>query len=332
MCLFQICPSYNGFHPLLFHVAHYWLHLLIMIYVPPSCFSKKLNILNCFHTTVKLLSHKISKNHKHFSQLLNYNPQYIFLTMVMPYLCCLWLSLNVDINDTTNLNISHTLPNIFGNVNSICIWPPTCSPLYTAIGCSLRTHSVFHQTCINCYVFMPCSNLYSRRALMIKWISIELHVASWTCILCWCYIKFATFWNRLICFLYICSCPKLPRWMWQHFFMFILLPFCVQSIYSYNLFVCLLINVHTANVNWAGMHQSERDVGSHVCSMNLTLTVLWSRRRYKDIPCHFQEAMCLKSAWMWAHLYMAMTSMKFADMVMRYLTYLCAFVQKYTVY
>ena len=50
--------------------------------------------------------------------------------------------------------------------------------------------------------------------------------------------------------------------------------FCVQSIYSCNLFACMLINVHTANVNWAGMHQSERDVGSDGCSMNLTLRVL----------------------------------------------------------
>jgi len=58
----------------------------------------------------------------------------------------------------------------------------------------------------------------------------------------------------------------------------------------------MLIKVHTANVNWAGMHQSEHDVENHVCSVNWMLRVLWSRRRYKDIPCHFQKAMCLKSA------------------------------------
>jgi len=55
--------------------------------------------------------------------------------------------------------------------------------------------------------------------------------------------------------------------------MFMLLPFCVQSIYSCNLFACMLINVHTANMNWAGKHQSECEVGSHVCSMNLMLRV-----------------------------------------------------------
>ena len=61
MCLLQICPAYNNFHPLLFHVTHYRLNLLVTKYVPPSCFSKKLfNILNCFHKTVNLLSHQIS--------------------------------------------------------------------------------------------------------------------------------------------------------------------------------------------------------------------------------------------------------------------------------
>ena len=54
--------AWNNFHPNLFHVAHYWLNLLVMKFVQPSCFSKKLfNILNCFHKTVNILTTKYSK-------------------------------------------------------------------------------------------------------------------------------------------------------------------------------------------------------------------------------------------------------------------------------
>jgi hypothetical protein len=93
----------------------------------------------------------------------------------------------------------------------------------------------------------------------------------------------------------------------------------------------MLINVHFANVNRAGLLQSKCDVGSHVCSMSLTLMVLWSKGRYKKKHCYFQQALCFRLFWMRAHPYMAMPNIKFAHMVMCYVS-TCMLMLRSTLY